>query len=137
MLVNKARPSREVCQRNGIAVTHQRQVLNAVMKTMHGHPGPEEVDAQVKDEGAGYLAGYHSQKHTFIYGKPRLPRTEYGLCSLGLEMNDESHDHMACSKCRAVNDIREKSLGCVEARQTAWVDFWCSGIGIRAKRQQA
>ena len=65
MLVNGATPFREVCQKNGIAVTHQGQVLNEVMKAMHGHPGPEEVDAQVKDEGAGYLAGYHSQKHTF------------------------------------------------------------------------
>jgi Fe2+ or Zn2+ uptake regulation protein len=55
MLVNKARPSREVCQKNGIAVTHQRQVLNEVMKTVHGHPGPEEVDAHVKDEGSGYF----------------------------------------------------------------------------------
>jgi Fur family transcriptional regulator, peroxide stress response regulator len=106
MLVNKARPSREVCQRNGIAVTHQRQVLNEVMKTMHGHPGPEEVDAQVKDEGAGYLAGYHSQKHTFICGERCLSPGEHASWFAGRGDEDESYEHMARSKSGAVTDIR-------------------------------
>jgi Fur family transcriptional regulator, peroxide stress response regulator len=48
MLVNEARSFRELCQEQGIAVTHQRQVLYEVMKTMHGHPSPEEVYAKVK-----------------------------------------------------------------------------------------
>ena len=75
MLVNEARSFREVCQKNGIAVTHQRQVLYEVMKTMHGHPSPEEVYAQ--EEGAGDLAGYRGQKHTFICGERRLSRSEH------------------------------------------------------------
>ena len=48
MLVSEAKSFRELCQENGIALTHQRQVLYEVMKTMHGHPSPEEVYAQVK-----------------------------------------------------------------------------------------
>ena len=135
--MNETRSFRELCQENGIAVTHQRQVLNEVMKTMHGHPGLKEVDAQVKDEGAGYLAGYHSQKHTFICGERCFSPGEHASWFAARGDEDESHDHMACSKCRAVNDIREKSLGCVEARQTAWMDFSCSGIGICAKCEQA
>jgi len=43
MLVNESKSFRELCQEHGIAVTHQRQVLYEVMKTMHGHPSPEEA----------------------------------------------------------------------------------------------
>jgi Fur family peroxide stress response transcriptional regulator len=86
MLVNGARPCREVCQKNGIAVTHQRQVLN---EAMHGHPGPEEVDAQVKDEGAGYLAGYYSQNiHLFVEsGVFRQVSMHYGSLRVEMKMN--------------------------------------------------
>ena len=48
MLVNETKPFRELCHEHGVAVTHQRQVLYEVMKTMHGHPSPEEVYARVK-----------------------------------------------------------------------------------------
>ena len=48
MTVDESRSFREICQENGIAVTHQRQVLYEVMKSMHGHPSPEEVYAKVK-----------------------------------------------------------------------------------------
>jgi Fur family transcriptional regulator, peroxide stress response regulator len=66
MLVNEARSFPEVCQKNGIAVTHQRQVLYEVMKTMHGHPSPEEVYAQVKKkEPAISLATVYKNIHLF------------------------------------------------------------------------
>jgi len=41
--VNDSKPFRELCREHGIAVTHQRQVLYETMRTMHGHPSPEEV----------------------------------------------------------------------------------------------
>jgi Fur family transcriptional regulator, peroxide stress response regulator len=48
MLVNEATLFRKVCLPGIIAVTYQRQVLYEVLKTMHGHPSQERVDAQVK-----------------------------------------------------------------------------------------
>ncbi len=36
--------------------------------------------------------------------------------SLRVEMNDESHHHMVCSKCRGITDIGEKELGLVAKR---------------------
>jgi Fur family transcriptional regulator, peroxide stress response regulator len=48
MLMSEAKSFRELCRENGIDLTHQRQVLYEVMKTMHGHPSPEEVNARVK-----------------------------------------------------------------------------------------
>ena len=67
MLVNEARSFREVCQKYGIAVTHQRQVLYEVMKTMHGHPSPEEVYAQVtKRVPVISLATVYKNLHLFV-----------------------------------------------------------------------
>jgi Fur family transcriptional regulator, peroxide stress response regulator len=34
-------------------------------------------------------------------------------CSSRAEMNDESHHHLVCSKCKAITDIGEKELGLV------------------------
>jgi Fur family transcriptional regulator, peroxide stress response regulator len=33
--------------------------------------------------------------------------------SLRVEMNDESHHHLVCSKCKGITDIGEKELGLV------------------------
>jgi Fur family transcriptional regulator, peroxide stress response regulator len=65
--VNEAKSFRELCQENGIAVTHQRQVLYEVMKTMHGHPSPEEVYARVKKRvPAISLATVYKNIHLFV-----------------------------------------------------------------------
>ena len=67
MLVNEAKSFRELCRENGIAVTHQRQVLYEVMKTMHGHPSPEEVYARVKKKvPAISLATVYKNIHLFV-----------------------------------------------------------------------
>jgi Fur family peroxide stress response transcriptional regulator len=134
MLVNGARPFREVCQKNGIAVTHQRQVLNEVMKTMHGHPGPEGVDAQVEDEGAGYLAGYHSQKHTFICGEWRLRQVSMHHGSLRVEMK---MNRMTTWRAQSVEQlpIFEKRAWVVS--EHGKLPGWIPGVTVCAKCQQA
>ena len=120
MLVNEARSFREVCQKNGIAVTYQRQVLYEVMKTMHGHPSPEEGLCAGEEESAGDLAGYRIQKPTFICGERRLSRSEHASW-LRVEMNHESHHHVVCSKCKAIyRHWRKRTRFGVEARQIAW-----------------
>src|SRR3984957_20061098 len=111
MLVDEARSFREVCQKNGIAMTHQRQILYEVMKTMHGHPSPEEVYAQVKKRvPAISLATVYKNIHLFVEsGVFREVSMHHG--SVRVEMNREPHHHMVCSKCRAITDIGEKELG--------------------------
>ena len=67
MLVDEAKTFRELCQGNGIAATHQRQVSYEVMKTMHGHPSSEEVYAQVKKRvPAISLATVYKNIHLFM-----------------------------------------------------------------------
>jgi Fur family peroxide stress response transcriptional regulator len=116
MLVNEAKSFRELCRENGIAVTHQRQVLFEVMKTMHGNPSPEEVYARVKKKvPAISLATVYKNIHLFVEsGVFREVSMHHG--SLRVEMNDEAHHHMVCSRCKAITDIGEKELGLVSKR---------------------
>jgi Fur family transcriptional regulator, peroxide stress response regulator len=142
MLVNEARSFRDLCQENGIAVTHQRQVLYEVMKRMHDHPIPEEVYAQVKKRvPAISLATIYKNIHLFVEsGVFREVSMHHG--SLRVEMNDESHHHMVCSKCKAITDIGEKELGLVSKQDRLPGGFLVERyavdvIDICAKCQQA
>jgi Fur family peroxide stress response transcriptional regulator len=116
MLVNGAKPFREVCRENGIAVTHQRQVLYEAMKSMDGHPSPEEVYARVKKKvPAISLATVYKNIHLFVEsGVFQKVSMHHG--SVRVEMNGEPHHHMVCSKCRKITDIGEKELGLVAKR---------------------
>jgi Fur family peroxide stress response transcriptional regulator len=89
MLVNETKPFRELCRENGIAVTHQRQVLYEVMKTMHGHPSPEEVYVRVKKKvPAISLATVYKNIHLFVEsGVFREVSMHHG--SVRVEMNGD------------------------------------------------
>lgn len=117
MAPGEARVFRELCREHGIAVTHQRQVLYEVMKAMHGHPSPEEVYARVKKKvPAISLATVYKNIHLFVEsGVFRKMSLHHG--SVRVEMNDEPHHHMVCSKCRTITDIGEKELGLVGKRR--------------------
>ena len=116
MLVNRSKSFRELCQENGIAVTHQRQILFEVMQTMHGHPSPEEVYARVKKKiPAISLATVYKNIHLFIESG-LFSKVSMHHGSLRVEMNDEAHHHMVCSKCKAITDIGEQELGLVSKK---------------------
>jgi Fur family peroxide stress response transcriptional regulator len=142
MLVDETRSFRELCRENGIAVTHQRQILYEVMKTMHGHPSPEEVYAKVKKKvPAISLATVYKNIHLFVESGV-FSKVSMHHGSLRVEMNDEAHHHMVCSKCKAITDIGEKELGLVAKRDKLPGGFLVERyavdvIGICAKCQQA
>jgi Fur family peroxide stress response transcriptional regulator len=116
VLVNGSKSFRELCQEHGIAVTHQRQVLFEVMKTMHGHPSPEEVYARVKKKvPAISLATVYKNIHLFVESGV-FSKVSMHHGSLRVEMNEEAHHHMVCSKCKAITDIGEKELGLVSKK---------------------
>ncbi len=118
MLANEARSFRELCQKNGIAVTQQRRVLYGVMKTMHGHPSPEEVYVEVKKKVPSIsLATVYKNIHLFVEsGVFREVSMHHG--SLRVEMNDEVHHHMVCSRCKEISDIGEQELGLLAKKET-------------------
>jgi Fur family peroxide stress response transcriptional regulator len=110
-------PFREVCKRNGIAMTHQRQVLYEVMQQMEGHPSPEDIYDWVKKKiPAISLATVYKNIHLFVEsGVLRELSLHHG--SVRLEMNGEEHHHAVCSRCKCVSDLDEKSLGLLTKRQ--------------------
>ena len=128
MLVNESKSFRELCQENGIAVTHQRQVLYEVMKTMHGHPSPEEVYARVKKKvPAISLATVYKNIHLFVEsGVFRKVSMHHG--SVRVEMNDEPHHHMVCSKCKALPISVRKNWAWSRSVIACPADFWWSGM---------
>jgi Fur family peroxide stress response transcriptional regulator len=111
MVGNASKPFRELCRENGIAVTHQRQVLYETMQAMHGHPSPEEVYARVKKKvPAISLATVYKNIHLFVEsGVFREVSLHHG--SVRVEMKREPHHHVVCSKCKKITDIGEKELG--------------------------
>ena len=140
--MDESRSFREICQENGIAVTHQRQVLYEVMKSMHGHPSPEEVYAKVRKKvPAISLATVYKNIHLFVEnGVFREVSMHHG--SVRVEMNGEEHHHMVCSKCKAITDIGEDELGLVAKRNKLPGGFLVERyavdvIGVCAKCQTA
>jgi Fur family transcriptional regulator, peroxide stress response regulator len=142
MRVDESKSFREICQENGIAVTHQRQVLYEMMKSMHGHPSPEEVYAKVKKKiPAISLATVYKNIHLFVKsGVFREVSMHHG--SVRVEMNGEAHHHMVCSECKAIADIGEDELGLVAKRNKLPGGFLVERyavdvIGVCAKCQTA
>lgn len=122
-------------------MTHQRQVLYEVMQGMEGHPSPEEVYARVKKKvPAISLATVYKNIHLFVEsGIFRKMSMHHG--SVRVEMNDEQHHHMVCSKCKTITDIGEKELGLSPTQRRLADGFLVERyavdvIGLCAKCQQ-
>ena len=122
-------------------MTHQRQVLYEVMQGMEGHPSPEEVYARVKKKVPSIsMATVYKNIHLFVEsGVFRKMSLHHG--SLRVEMNDELHHHLVCSKCKEIVDIGDKELGLVSKRSRLPGGFLVERysvdvIGICAKCQK-
>lgn len=132
---------RQLCAEHGIAMTHQRQVMYEVMQGMEGHPSPEEVYDRVKEKvPAISLATVYKNIHLFVEsGIFRKMSMHHG--SVRVEMNNEDHHHMVCSRCKSITDIGERELGLGSARGRLADGFLVERysidvIGLCAKCQQ-
>jgi Fur family transcriptional regulator, peroxide stress response regulator len=142
MIRSETKPFRELFAEHGIAVTHQRQVLYEVMLGLDGHPSPEEIYAQVKEQiPAISLATVYKNIHLFVEsGVLREVSLHHG--SQRVEMNREAHHHMVCSRCKSISDIDEQELGLLQKRKRLAGGFLVERysvdvIGLCAKCQQA
>jgi Fur family peroxide stress response transcriptional regulator len=102
---------RSLCEQQGIAVTHQREVLYEVMRSMHGHPSPEEIYAEVRQRIPTIsLATVYKNIHLFVEsGVLRELSPHHG--TVRVEMAATDHHHMVCSRCKSITDIDETELG--------------------------
>lgn len=102
---------REACASAGIAVTHQRQVVWHALRSMHGHPSPEEIYERVKPRiPAISLATVYKNIHLFIEsGMFREVSLHHG--SMRVETNHRPHHHLVCRQCKVIRDIDAEALG--------------------------
>jgi len=105
-----AKAFRELCNQQGLAVTHQRQIIYEVMQSMHGHPSPEEVYLQVKElVPAISLATVYKNIHLFL-ASGILHEVSPHHGSLRIEIRTQPHHHLVCTQCRSIQDISEIEL---------------------------
>jgi Fur family transcriptional regulator, peroxide stress response regulator len=107
---------RALCEQHGLAVTHQRQVLYEVMRTMDGHPSLEDVYSRVRRRIPSIsLATVYKNIRLFLdNGILREVSLHHG--SLRVEMNRRPHHHLVCIQCKAISDIDESELGLLPER---------------------
>lgn len=134
MTSESAQAFRDLCTQQGLAVTHQRQVIYEVMRSMHGHPSPEEVYLQVRElVPAISLATVYKNIHIFLAsGILREVSPHHG--SLRIETNPRPHHHLVCTQCRSIQDIGESELaefgGLRSAAKTAPGGFLVQRLSI-------
>lgn len=111
MTSSEAIEFRELCERAGIAVTHQRQVIYQTLRLMHGHPSPEEVYERVKSKIPSVsLATIYKNIHLFIdSGVFHEVSLHHG--SLRVETNSRPHHHLVCVSCKSITDIDADEFG--------------------------
>jgi len=133
---------RELCEQQGIAVTHQRAVLYEVMQSMHGHPSPEEIYAEVRKQIPTIsLATVYKNIHLFVEsGVLRELSLHHG--TVRVEMATADHHHIVCSRCKSITDIDEADLGLLPKHDRLPGGFLVERyavdvIGLCAKCQQS
>jgi len=118
---------RELCERHGLAVTHQRQVIFDTLFAMHGHPSPEGVYELVKELIPSIsLATVYKNLKTF---------EEHGLIrevslhhrSARFEINASPHHHLVCLRCKAIVDVPAEDVGPIQLKKR-------TPSGFRVKR---
>jgi Fur family peroxide stress response transcriptional regulator len=110
MTVAEANEFRGLCDRAGIPVTHQRQVIYQVLRNMHSHPSPEDVYERVRVRIPSIsLATVYKNIHLFIEsGIFHEVSLHHG--SLRVETNARPHHHLVCTECKSITDIAADDL---------------------------
>ncbi len=102
---------RSLCERAGLAVTHQRQIIYDVLRSTEGHPSPEEVYAEVRQRIPSIsLATVYKNLHLFI-GSGIFQQVSLHHGSMRVETNQARHHHLLCTRCKAIADVEPAALG--------------------------
>lgn len=110
---------RDLCERRGLAVTHQRQIIYETLARMHGHPSPESVYGLVKEliPSISLATVYKNLKTFEEHGLIREVSPHHG--SARFETNAEPHHHLVCLGCKAIVDIPAADIGPVRLKKRA------------------
>ena len=114
---------RDLCERHGLAVTHQRQVIFETLTAMHDHPSPEAVYDVVKERIPSIsLATVYKNLKTFEeHGLVHEVSPHHG--SARFETNPSPHHHLVCLRCKAIVDVPAEEIGPVRLKKRAPAGF--------------
>ena len=98
------------CKEQGLAFTHQRQVIYEAIVDSREHPTPELIYEQVRQRIPSISLGtiYKNVKTFLDFGVLKEVTLHHG--SLRLESNMTPHHHLVCSSCKAIFDIDESAV---------------------------
>ena len=101
---------RSRCKEQGLAFTHQRQVIYEAIVDSREHPTPELIYEQVRLRIPSISLGtiYKNVKTFLDSGVLKEVTLHHG--SLRLESNMTPHHHLVCSSCKAIFDIEESAV---------------------------
>jgi Fur family transcriptional regulator, peroxide stress response regulator len=110
---------RDLCEKHGLAVTHQRQVIFETLTSMHGHPSPEAVYDVVKGQIPSIsLATVYKNLKTFEeHGLIQEVSPHHG--SARFETNPAPHHHLVCLRCKAIMDVPASDVEPVRLKKRA------------------
>ena len=95
---------RELAAKQGLAVTHQRQVVYEAVVASDGHYSPEDIYAAVRRRIPSIsLATVYNNLRIFI--ECGLREVTPHASTLRVDGNLEPHHHLVCSRCKSVQDI--------------------------------
>jgi Fur family peroxide stress response transcriptional regulator len=98
---------RELAWKHGMAATHQRKVIYEAVVTAPGHYSPEQIYAAVKRRIPSVSpATIYNNLRTFVK-KGLLREVTPHAPTLRVDGNLESHHHLVCTRCKAVQDIAD------------------------------
>jgi Fur family peroxide stress response transcriptional regulator len=114
---------RELSERHGLAVTHQRQVIFETLSDMEGHPSPEAVYDVVRERIPSIsLATVYKNLKTFEeHGLIREVSPHYR--SARFETNATPHHHLVCLRCKAIVDVPAGDVEPVRLKKRAPAGF--------------
>jgi Fur family peroxide stress response transcriptional regulator len=120
---NPVESFRELCERHGLAVTHQRQVIFETLSAMKGHPSPEAVYDVVKAQIPSIsLATVYKNLKTFEeHGLIQEVSPHHG--SARFETNPAPHHHLVCLRCKAIVDLPAGDVEPVRLKKRAPAGF--------------
>ena len=104
----------------GGRVTGPRMRVAEVFFGMKGHPGVEELAAEVRkrDKGIGYATVYRTMKLLCESGLVALREFGEGFARYEVQAPAEHHDHLICTSCGRIIEFEDDGIEALQERVT-------------------
>lgn len=100
----------QVCLANGLARTHQRQIIYRTLAQSDAHPSPEALYEKVRQEIPSISLGTVYKNITTFLRVGLLRELNLPHEPLRLDPNLTNHHHVICTSCRTIVDLAEDEV---------------------------